>query len=121
MTAQRDTFDISDLPELAQAVDAARAAGRRLTIVRDGADVAELVPLDEDLTERTSEAEAYFAEIDAAIDLTEALRGLPPNSVTARTAGAARKYGRYPPLTPREEKEAFAQAVAEENSRSDND
>lgn len=121
MTAQRDTFDITDLPELAQAVDAARAAGRRLTIVRDGEDIAELLPLGPELTERASRADAYFAEIDAAIDLTDVLRGMPPESVAVRTAGALRKYRRFPPLTIRQEKEAFAQAVAEENSRPDPD
>ena len=38
----------------------------------------------------------------------------PAQSVTDRTAGALRQYRRVPSPTPQEEREAFAQAVADE-------
>lgn len=38
----------------------------------------------------------------------------PARSIAERTAGALKRYGRTPPATPEEEREAFAQAVAEE-------
>ena len=114
MTAQRDSFDISDLSELARAVEAARAAGKRLTIVRNGEEVAEIVP-----QRRRTRQKAVSAETE--IDLTEVLKGMSPESVVMRTAGALRRYRRFPPLTVRKEKEAFAQAVADENSRVDSE
>jgi AbrB family looped-hinge helix DNA binding protein len=40
-------------------------------------------------------------------------------SVVERTSGALSKYRRNPPLTIREEKEAFAHAVADEQAETD--
>jgi len=96
MTAEPQTFDIPEIPALAQAVAAARASGGRLRLVERGEEVAELVPV----TGRPDVPQGK----ETPRDMADVLKGLPPNSVTERTAGALSKYRLNPPLSIDEEK-----------------
>jgi hypothetical protein len=101
MTSELTPIDIRQVPELAHLVDEVQATRKPRRIVRDGEDLAVLMP-----TPRRSRR-------PGAAPPPRTTRG-----IAARTAGALKQYAKHPPATREEEKEAFAQALAEEGARS---
>lgn len=70
----------------------------------------------EQTTSQSSRLRTEADEPRTSQEITAALNAIPSGSVTARTSGALRVRG--PRRTIKEERAAFAQAVAEENARS---
>src|SRR4051812_6826519 len=119
MTRELQPIDIAALPELANLVEEVAATGKHRRITRGNRDVAVLVPAPavaprrrhrlKPLAPATATADAddpLIAELErrhrAGLDLAE------------RTAGILHPFAKTPPPTPREEKDAFEQAVAEQ-------
>jgi hypothetical protein len=97
MAAELTPLDIRQLPELAAVVEEVRTTRKRRRILRGEEEIAVLVP-------------------------TTPKRPRPPRtrtagaSITEQTAGIFRQYRLASPLTPRQERDAFEQGVAEEVS-----
>ena len=96
MSTRPASLDVRTDSELARLVDEVQRTGRPRLLRRDGNDVAILMPLGGRVRWRSPRTP------DDALTVVE------------RTAGIFKKYARNPPPTPREEKDAFEQAVADE-------
>ena len=96
MSTRRASLDVRTDSELARLVDEVQRTGRPRLLRRDGNDVAIVMPVGGRARCRTPRTP------DDALAVVE------------RTEGILKKYARNPPPTPREEKDAFEQAVAEE-------
>jgi hypothetical protein len=95
MASELSPIDIWQLPGLAQLVEEVRATGKPRRITFNNEDVAVLVPV---TPKRPRPA-----------------RHRPPHlSITEETAGIFKNYRLARPLTPREERDAFEQGVADE-------
>lgn len=105
MTIEGQPLDISALPDLARLVDEVRATGTPRLLRRGNEDVAVLMPAPASPRRRP----------------TPDLPPHPTQGIAHRTAGALRQYRRIPPATPAEEKEAVAQAIAEQVATSMDD
>ena len=94
MASELAPIDIRQIPELTQLVEEVRATGKPRRLTRDNEDVAVLVPV-------------------AAVR-RRPVRPRASLSITEETAGIFKNYRLPHPLTPREEREAFEQGVADE-------
>ena len=105
MTRDMAAIDISDVPELARLAQEVAEDGRSRVLRAHGTDLAVLTPV-------RPRATAHPVDEDVLMELARRRRqGL---SVTDMTAGILRFYAKTPPPSPREEKEAFEQAVADQ-------
>src|SRR5688572_4346793 len=95
MASELSPIDIRSLPQIAHLVEEVQATRKPRRITRDNQDVAVLMPAQ---PKRPHPARSRT--------------GGP--SVTEQTAGIFTQYQLERPLTPREERDAFEQAVAEE-------
>jgi hypothetical protein len=116
MAQERAVIDISDRPEyrpeLARLVKEVAQDGRPHVLRADGADLAVLSPV------RPARHRARHADRLPPDDHDELLAELARRrrqglSWTDATAGILKRYAKTPPPTPREEKDAFEEAVVE--------
>ncbi len=96
MARELAPLDISNAPELLKLAEEVCRTGRPRTLRRGSEALATLMPAAAPRRRRTPRM------IGDAIAIVE------------RTAGIFREYAKTPPPTPREEKDAFEQAVAEQ-------
>ena len=97
MAAELTPLDIRQLPELAAVVEEVRTTRKRRRILRDQEEIAVLVP---PTPRRRRQARSRTSG----------------PSITEQTAGIFRQYRLARPLTPRQERDAFEQGVADEVS-----
>jgi hypothetical protein len=96
MTSELAPIDVRQVPGLARFVEEVLRTRKRRRIVRDDEDVAVLIPPASPRRRRSSRSRP---------------RGM---SITEQTAGIFKQYRLAQPLTPRQEREAFEQGVADE-------
>jgi hypothetical protein len=117
MTSEPAPVDIREIPALAALVKEVAATGKRRRLTLDGQDVAVLLPVRPPSARGRRVLPAAAPSIDDDTDpvLVELARrrrqGL---GVADQTAGIFHMYARHPPPTPREEKDAFERAVADQ-------
>ena len=96
MARELQPVDLSTTPELAELADEVQRTQQPRVLRRDNQDVAVLMPVRAPKRRRHPPAPRD------------------PLAVVERTAGIFKQYAKTPPPTPRDEKDAFEQAVAEQ-------
>ena len=116
MARELQPIDIAAMPELAHLVEEVEATGKRRRITRGDQDVAVLVPASSPAAPRRRPVPAAqpVADEDDPIAAELERRRRQGLGIADQTAGIFKPYAKTPPPTPREEKEAFEQAVAEQ-------
>jgi hypothetical protein len=113
MASEPQPIDISTIPELERLAREVAEDGQPRLLRADGTDLAILSPV------RRAPRKNRASDLPADGEDDDLLRELERRrklgmSVADMTAGIFKKYAKTPPPTPREEKEAFEQAVAEQ-------
>ena len=113
MASEPRPIDISTIPELERLAREVAEDGQPRLLRADGTNLAILSPVRR--TRRKNRAVGPLPDGEGDDVLRELERRRKPGmSVTEMTSGILKKYSKTPPPTPREEKEAFEQAVAEQ-------
>lgn len=113
MTSELEPIDIIQVPELAALVEEVLATGKGRRIARGDLDVAVLPPATPRRRRLAPNRLPLQDEGDPVIAELERRRRQGMN-VADMTAGILKPCAKTPPPTPREEKEAFEQAVADQ-------
>jgi hypothetical protein len=116
MARELQPIDISAMPELAHLVEEVAATGRRRRLTHGDRDVAVLVPAPSAAAKRRRPIPAAqpAADPDDPVIAELERRRRQGLNLAEMTAGILAPYAKTPPPTPREEKDAFEQGVAEQ-------